>query len=265
MKSFANTSILALEGEAKFIGYEADARLAGAVEGYWTCFVESPPVRLRVIPDGRIDLIFDLTSRVGFVAGPNPLPFDVEHLRAVQLLGATLSPEAAAAFLGAEIGSTGTGWRPLESSLGSLAVELSHRLRAARGAEAKIAALETTLLARIGGADRRVSRALAEIKQSGGRIGVTALGRSSGASPRNLARLFDQWVGMSPKTFARIARVQEALRRMTEAPTPGLKDLAAELGFSDQAHMSREVKRITGIQPSELADLFKRQSQIFKT
>jgi AraC-like DNA-binding protein len=217
MNPFNFTSVVALEGEAKFIGHEADARFAGAVEGYWLFLVEKPPVRLRVIPDGRIDLIFDLDTREGFVAGPNPKPIDVEHLRPVRLLGATLSPEAAATFLGAEIGSTGTGWRPLQSTLGPLAVELSERI-AAGSPEAGIAALETILLARIGGADRRVSRALAKIKQSGGRLDVAALGRSSGASARNLARLFDQWVGMSPKTFARIARVQRRCGEWRRCP-----------------------------------------------
>ena len=259
MKQTKITSILAIQGAAKVMGHDPDARLEGAVEGYWTFEVEMPPVKLRVIPDGRIDLIFDLTSRESFVAGPNLKPFDVEHLRPVHLLGATLSPEAAGAFLGAEIGSRGTGWRPLVSAIGPLAFELSDRIAAARGDKAKIAALETILLARIGGGDRRVSRALAEIKHRRGRIDVATLGRSSGASQRNLARLFDQWVGMSPKTFARIARVQEALRRMDENPAPSLKHLAADLGLSDQAHMSREVKKITGSQPNALADLFKAQ------
>jgi AraC-like DNA-binding protein len=258
------TSVLALEGEAKFAGHAVDARLEGAVEGYWTFLVETPPVRLRVIPDGRIDLIFDLAAREGFIAGPNARPFDVEHLRPVRLMGATLSPEAATAFLGTEIGSARSGWRPLNSALGPLAVELAERIAAARSTEAGIAVLETLLIARIGAADSRVSRARAQIERAAGRVDMSEIGRSSGASPRNLARLFDQWAAMSPKTLARIARVQQALRRLSERPPPSLKHLAAELGFSDQAHLSREVKTLTGIQPSELADLFKRKSEIFK-
>jgi AraC-like DNA-binding protein len=135
---------------------------------------------------------------------------------------------------------------------------------ASENIEARIAILETILLARIGLADPRVSRAISSVRRSGGRIGVSALSRSSGASQRNLTRLFDQWVGLPPKTFMRIARVQEVMRRMKESPQASLKELAAELGFADQAHMSREVKRITGVQPGQMAETFKREAEIFK-
>jgi AraC-like DNA-binding protein len=264
MKPSRVTSVLVLDGAAEFTRHDADARLSDRVDGYWTVTVAEPVVRLRMIPDGRIDAIVDLDTREAFVSGPSHRPFDVEHVRPTRLLGATMSPEAAATFLGAGIGPLGPGWRPLESLLGPLAIRIVEQIVAFESIQAKIAALETILLARIGVADRRVSRAIGEVRRSGGRIGVAALSRSSGASQRNLVRLFDQWVGLPPKTFARIARVQEVMRRMRESPQSSLKALAAELGFADQAHMSREVKRITGIQPGQMAETFKREAEIFK-
>lgn len=258
------TSVMALGGEAKFAWHKVDARLADKVDVYWTFTVETPSVELKIIPDGRIDLIFDLETREAFLAGPNERPFDVKHERATRLLGATMSPEFAAASLGVEPHSRIGAWSPLDASLGPLAGELTERITGARHTPAQVATLETFLLARAGAADRRVLRALAEIRRAGGRVGVAALGRRSGASPRTLARLFDRFVGLPPKTFARIARVQEALRRMQEAPAPNLKALAAELGFSDQAHMSREVKTMTGASPGQLAETFKTAAEIFK-
>jgi len=258
------TSVMALGGDAKFAWRKVDGRLADKVDVYWTFTVETPTVELRIIPDGRIDLIFDLEMRQAFIAGPHERPFDVRHERATRLLGATMSPEFAAASLGVEPHSRIGAWGPLGACLGPLAGELSERIAAARHTRAQVATLETFLLARAGVADHRVSRAITEIRAAGGKVGVAALGRRSGASPRTLARLFDRFVGLPPKTFARIARVQEALRRMQEAPAPNLKTLAAELGFSDQAHMSREVKAMTGASPGRLAETFKTSAEIFK-
>jgi len=260
----AITSVLALDGDMRFTRHERDARLTGAVEGYWTLTVATPDAILRVIPDGRIDAIFDLDTRESFVGGPVPLPFEVRHERPTRLLGATLSPAAAAAFFGVEIGAIGPGWRSLDALLGPLAARLTALVLAGETIEAKVAALESLLIARIGAPDRRVARAVDAVARSGGRVGVAALGRAAGASPRNLARLFDRWVGLPPKTFARIARVQEVLRRMQDNPAPSLKALSAELGFADQAHMSREVKAIAGDGPGRMAESFKRMSESFK-
>jgi AraC-like DNA-binding protein len=48
-----------------------------------------------------------------------------------------------------------------------------------------------------------------------------------------LVRLFETWVGLTPKRFARVVRFQCALRAM-EQPANGA-DLAARLGYADQA------------------------------
>jgi AraC-like DNA-binding protein len=264
MEPLRITSVLALGGQAKFARHEVDPRLADRVDAYWTFTVETPGVELRIVPDGRIDLIFDLDARHAFLAGPNERPFDVRHERPTRLLGATMSPEAISASLNVDLGARVGAWSPLEASLGQLARELTDRITGAPSETARVAVLETFLLARAGAADRRVSRAIEEIMRSGGRVGVAALGRASGASPRNLARLFDRWVGLPPKAFARIARVQEALRRMQETPAPNLKQLAAELGFADQAHMSREMKAMTGVPPGRMSETFKQASEIFK-
>jgi AraC-like DNA-binding protein len=77
--------------------------------------------------------------------------------------------------------------------------------------------------------------------------------------------MLDRAVGMSPKRFTRIVRAQAALRRLSETPAPDLNALAAELGFADQAHMTREVRWVAGVTPKALADSFKRKSETFKT
>jgi AraC-like DNA-binding protein len=66
-------------------------------------------------------------------------------------------------------------------------------------------------------------------------------------------------VGVGPKTLQRTLRFQGYLALAQAASTPGglsrgsrLADLAAEVGYADHAHMSRECLRLTGLTPREL-------------
>ena len=77
-------SVIALSGDAKFVWSEVDPRLADKVDAYWLLHVETPSVDLRIVPDGRVDLIIDLETRKAFLAGPNEHPFDVRHERATR-------------------------------------------------------------------------------------------------------------------------------------------------------------------------------------
>jgi AraC-like DNA-binding protein len=68
-------------------------------------------------------------------------------------------------------------------------------------------------------------------------------------SRRQLERDFRRWVGTSPRHLSRVARVQAVSRRA--ATGSSLADIAADVGFGDQAHMSRAVREITGLTPTE--------------
>jgi AraC-like DNA-binding protein len=66
-------------------------------------------------------------------------------------------------------------------------------------------------------------------------------------SRRQLERDFRRFIGTSPLHLARVARVQAVSRRAQAGA--GLADIAADIGFADQAHMSRVVQQITGLTP----------------
>ena len=76
------------------------------------------------------------------------------------------------------------------------------------------------------------------IIRSGGRAPIDALAAQSGTSLRQLERQFRDDVGLTPKTFSRIVRLQSALRRVRQGRA--LTDVALACGFYDQAHMTRE-------------------------
>lgn len=74
--------------------------------------------------------------------------------------------------------------------------------------------------------------------------------RRSGYSHRTFLTLFRASVGVAPKVFARVRRAQRALDRLA-SPRAILADVAAEAGYADQAHFTRELREIAGVSPSE--------------
>ncbi|MGF0319159.1 helix-turn-helix domain-containing protein [Nocardia fluminea] len=70
-------------------------------------------------------------------------------------------------------------------------------------------------------------------------------------SPYRLSRVFSQHMGVSLTHYRNRIRVGQALDRITDGET-GLADLAAHLGFADQAHLTRTVREHLGHTPTAL-------------
>ncbi len=81
---------------------------------------------------------------------------------------------------------------------------------------------------------------------------VEDLAAFAGATARTVQRLFDRCVGVGPKWVIQRARLQEAAERLAEGPVD-LAALAHDLGFADQAHLTRAFKDIVGAPPGAYA------------
>jgi AraC-like DNA-binding protein len=62
--------------------------------------------------------------------------------------------------------------------------------------------------------------------------------------------LFRAEVGLSPKAYARVRRLQAALRLLGGGPLGGAH-VAAEVGYFDQAHFVRDFESFTGMTPTQ--------------
>lgn len=76
-------------------------------------------------------------------------------------------------------------------------------------------------------------------------------------SERTVHRLAGRYVGLTPHLMIRRRRLQEAAEHIRTRPDQALADLAAEYGFTDQAHLSREFRTVLGWSPSA----YREQSQ----
>jgi AraC-like DNA-binding protein len=71
---------------------------------------------------------------------------------------------------------------------------------------------------------------------------------------RTLQRLFEKYVGVSPKWVLSRYRMHDVLTRLDEGYDGSLADLAAEHGWFDQAHFTREFTELVGMPPSSYVD-----------
>jgi AraC-like DNA-binding protein len=72
-------------------------------------------------------------------------------------------------------------------------------------------------------------------------------------SKRGLQRLFNQYVGVSPKWVIQRCRLHDAVERLTHGTVDDWPQIALELGYFDQAHFIKDFKAVVGVTPAEYA------------
>ena len=81
---------------------------------------------------------------------------------------------------------------------------------------------------------------------------VGELCRRTGTAERQLQRVLRRYLGLTPKWLIQRRRLHEATDRLKRGVT-SLAELAVELGYTDQAHFTRDFRKVTGSPPGEFA------------
>ncbi|MEY9845154.1 AraC-like DNA-binding protein [Streptacidiphilus sp. BW17] len=89
-----------------------------------------------------------------------------------------------------------------------------------------------------------------EITRDRALLRVEQLADRFNTSPRTLQRLFAEYVGVSPKWTLRRARLHEAAQRADGEADIDWAALAADLGYADQAHLTRDFTAVVGVSPA---------------
>lgn len=193
-----------------------------------------------IFPDGCVDLVWRGTELV--VAGPatGPLPSDVPF--GVPVFGVRFRLGVAGAALGLPAGEFADASVPVAELWGPAYDE-----RVATGGVTALVAIVRERLA-VAELDPVARAAALQMARPGAR--VDALGEALGVSERQLRRRFADAVGYGPKTLARILRFQRFLA--LAGPGEELSRLALSAGYADQAHLTRECRRLAGRTPLEI-------------
>jgi AraC-like DNA-binding protein len=166
----------------------------------------------------------------------------------------TFQPGSARAFFGVALHELAGHAVSLDDLWGPRAVRLRGELARANGAiDATLHAIERALLEQLDarGMDRaRATLAGRAVRALDAGIAepepIPALARRLGVSERQLRQVFHEEIGVSPKRYARIARVRRAV---AGAGRTGWAQLASETGFYDQAHLNAEFRDLLGVTP----------------
>jgi AraC-like DNA-binding protein len=91
------------------------------------------------------------------------------------------------------------------------------------------------------------------IKEARGQITVDALAKKNHITPRQMERIFHKDIGITPKEFINITRFQHVFPKIIQnKKQKNLLDIAIEHGYYDHAHLANDIKRYTGVPPSQL-------------
>ena len=80
-------------------------------------------------------------------------------------------------------------------------------------------------------------------------VGLEALAEMAGLSTHHFARAFKQTVGMPPHGYVLQRRIEHAQQMLRNTDLP-MSEIALSAGFSDQSHLARHFRRMTGMSPS---------------
>jgi AraC-like DNA-binding protein len=245
------------------------AALGKYVECVWTISgprVSSPRAPERVLPDGCPELIVHLGDPFArwiderwvvqpraFLAGTLSRPWVLRAGRRVDTIGIRFRAGETTGILPLSMAGARDRELPLAGIVGRVAASLLVRsLRAARTGAQKRAAAEQWVALRLAEAPPRrssVAPAVALIREGSGQARIDDVARSLGWSRRRMERGFARDLGIRPKVYARIVRLNAVLATLDEAERPRAVDLALDAGYFDQAHLLRDFRMLAGRTP----------------
>lgn len=82
------------------------------------------------------------------------------------------------------------------------------------------------------------------IFQTQGNVRIESLSEETGFTSRHIGKTFEKCIGISPKLFSQIIRLQISMNRILEDRNALLVDIAIDSGFFDHAHMNRMYKKL---------------------
>jgi AraC-like DNA-binding protein len=224
------------------------AALRPAVSCLWTSVVPDGEPTL-VLPDGCTDLIWRQGAGV-FVAGPDTGPWPAVLPPGTVLAGVRLRPGAGGPVLGLPLAELLDQRVDLPDVRPDLAGQLPAGDLPPGRALGRLIDI-TAGLAAAGPPDPVVSHAARLLATSWDR--TDELATELGMSGRQLRRRCLDAVGYGPKALHRILRFRRFVSRIDAAgPGADLALIAADAGYADQAHLTRESVRLAGLPPAAL-------------
>ena len=234
---------------------EPDPELKPWIAAYWHFWVRPG--------EGTIDHSVPLTGgpmlafvpRVGvIVCGPRTLPFHTQVQGGDVLWGVHFWPGSAVSLIGESMLGIREQNRPAFTFddlewLAKLAPQILH----SACENEVVSQFNAIFLPRVAQAkplDQLVMTAVFRLIASDGNLTIDELAKGLHISPRQLRRRFRTATELTPKEFSQLQRVRASASRAISPSPRSWVQIAADGGYSDQAHLVREFRRLLGMTPS---------------
>ena len=235
---------------------------------WWSENCEPSHPRERALPTGAMTLVINLgddpirifrdeEDQAGFsfrrsvVWGPQTRYAVRDSTRKGAVVGVQFRPGMAGAVLGIAASELTDNFASLEDLWGPRAETLSDRLLEAATPSEKIAAAQQILtpVHRPLLPHPAVAYALRELAKPEAPV-IADVRSRAGYGAKRFIELFRAATGMTPKRYSRLRRFQNVLEQARRSgEKPDWARIAAEGGYTDQAHLTREFKTFSGITP----------------
>ena len=227
--------------------------VAGFIERYWLIRWDlrgQPPYQTATLPQPYVNLVLEAgKSRIYGVASKTYTNLLVGQ---GQVFGIKFKPGAFYPLLKAPLATLTDRALPVQALFGDDSVALERAILALEDATAMTALADCFLQPRLPALEETVvlvNQIVDRIIIDRTMTKVEDLAAFFALPKRTLQRLFQHYVGVSPKWVIQRYRLHEAAEELASNQTANLPQLALDLGYFDQAHFSKAFKAVVGVSP----------------
>lgn len=244
------------------------------IECFWTITGQRAGAKPgRVTPDGAVEIVLSFADPMRLGRSGEPLPIqpsrvvigqleqsaENQNLGRTDYLGIRFRPAGLFAFVCFPQHELTGNIVSLDALAPALDRELESRLGDIESPAERIQALEQILLCHCSLAaqphspsQQVIEAAVQAMHDAKGDISMSALMAQFDLSGRQIERLFQQYVGLRPKSFSRILRFKHVMRLAEQGRIANWAELALIAGYYDQAHLTRDFHQFAGESPTQL-------------
>jgi AraC-like DNA-binding protein len=246
-------------GKVRHARRKPSTHLAHWIAHYWMVSWDlrgCEPHVAETLPHPNIHLILEKGGSV--VSGVHTRKFSRTLKGQSQVFGVKFRPGGFRPFFAAPLSKLANRIIPASRIFGEEVKALEAAMLSSRQENEKVEAANAFFRSRVPGPDRAVALAgqlVDRVLQEPEIKTVDDLVGRTGMSKRSLQRIFNEYVGVSPKWVIRRYRLHELVERINSGDQLDWAQLALELGYFDQAHLINDFRSIVGYSPNQYRKL----------
>ncbi|MFW6287451.1 MAG: AraC family transcriptional regulator [bacterium] len=264
-----------IQGLARFVDYPAlyqEIKPAKHLQEHIICYWVSPYEQEinkgilsdikkdKIVPDACIDIIFHIDRETrdyySLLVGMMQSPLVAIHeFNKIQTFGIRFYPGGLYPLLRDDLSIITDKAIVLADIMGFIDKEIGEKIASADSIYSMLNIANNYFSRLLEGnkvENHNLKNILHNIYISSGNIDIKQLSSVVDLSSRQVRRIFNNWVGLTPKAFCRVIRFQNTLKFLKSSGSKSIVDTAIDNGFFDQSHLINDFKDFTGTTPGEL-------------